>query len=91
MDLCFYMFILNIPRCTFVDFVSGTLASTRSVEDCATVLSRYREAFTALASEILKKLQFRCNCSALEEMDDESIGKHNGVLFVRILIALSIY
>ena len=66
----------NIYRCTFVDFVSGTLASTRSVEDCATVLARYREAFSALVVEVLKKLQFRCNSTALEEMDDETIGKY---------------
>ena len=62
-------------RCTCVDFVSGTLASTRSVDECAVVLSRYREAFTAIVNEILKKLQFRFNSSALEEMDDEKIGK----------------
>ena len=67
----------TIYRCTFVDFVSGTLASTRSVEDCATVLQRYREAFSALVVEVLKKLQFRCNSTALEEMDDETIGKQN--------------
>ena len=66
----------TIYRCTFVDFVSGTLASTRSVEDCATVLARYREAFSALVVEVLKKLQFRCNSTALEEMDDETIGKY---------------
>ena len=62
-------------RCTCVDFVSGTLASTRSVDECAVVLSRYREAFTAIVNEILKKLQFRFNSSALEEMDDDKIGK----------------
>ena len=55
--------------------MSGTLASTRSVDECAVVLSRYREAFTAIVNEILKKLQFRFNSSALEEMDDEKIGK----------------
>ena len=64
-----------IFRCTCVDFVSGTLASTRSVDECAVVLSRYREAFTAIVNEILKKLQFRFNSSALEEMDDDKIGK----------------
>ena len=56
--------------------MSGTLASTRSVEDCAAVLERYRDAFTALVVEVLKKLQFRCNAAALEEMDDETIGKY---------------
>ena len=47
------------------------------MEDCATVLARYREAFSALVVEVLKKLQFRCNSTALEEMDDETIGKHD--------------
>ena len=55
-----YMACLDI-WCTFVDFVCGTLASTRSVDDCAAVLARYRDAFTALVNEVLSKLQFRCN------------------------------
>ena len=45
------------------------------MEDCAVVLSKYREAFTALAMEVLKRSQFRCNATALEEMDDETVGK----------------
>ena len=77
----FSFYIHCVCRCTFVDFVSGTLASTRSIEDCAAVLSRYREAFAALVGEILKKLQFRCNSTALEEMDDETIGKRNVMIW----------